>query len=77
MLYKYLILQQLADGRWTGWEQWTECSKTCDGGVRTRTQACIYNDFASKGKNCTEDDTIQEEMCNDNKCYVEPGTLTY
>ena len=74
--YQPLNLLHLDDGRWTEWSQWTDCSKTCESGVRNRTKSCIYKDFAAKGKDCPETKTFQQEICNVNECIATtPGII--
>ena len=74
--YQPLNLLHLDDGRWTEWSQWTDCSKTCESGVRNRTKSCIYKDFAAKGKDCPETKTFQQEICNENECILAtPGII--
>ena len=76
MYYQPLNLLHLDDGRWTEWSQWTDCSKTCESGVRNRTKSCIYKDFAAKGKDCPETKTFQQEICNVNECIATtPGII--
>ena len=60
-------------GRWTGWEQWSKCSETCDYGTRSRTRKCVAKygphyiaKHSYKPFKCPGSDTQKE------KCIVKP-----
>ena len=56
----------LVDGNWTNW---TKCSKSCDGGNKTRT--CTNPKPQYGGKNCTGHNVTE---CNIQSC---PGAVDY
>ena len=35
--------------RWTNWSTWTECTKTCGGGVKHITRECLYGNVGQRG----------------------------
>ena len=48
------------------WNRWGSCSKTCGGGIKTRTRDCTQPLYG--GKNCVGE-KIDTELCNtDEKC---------
>ncbi|XP_067424635.1 A disintegrin and metalloproteinase with thrombospondin motifs 6 isoform X2 [Emydura macquarii macquarii] len=52
---------------------WSECSKTCDGGIRTRTVLCIRKIGPSEEEtldntNCLTHRPIEKESCNNQSC---------
>ncbi|XP_047127311.1 collagen alpha-1(XII) chain [Hydra vulgaris] len=67
-----------ANGYWSEWSQWTECSATCDGGVRSRSRTC--NTPKKVGAYCDgkeeENEPCNEEVCT-SKCtkQIEIGIL--
>ena len=40
------------DGEWSEWGGWSECSKTCGGGVQYRERNCSNPAPANGGKEC-------------------------
>lgn len=54
-----------AHGGWTSWANWTECSKTCAGGVQTRTRTC--ESPLQNGKSCQGVEK-EERVCNMEVC---------
>lgn len=52
---------------WGFWESWNSCSKSCNGGVRTRSRSCVRT---YRNKACTDDgqETTQTETCNSGQC---------
>ncbi|XP_074624580.1 SCO-spondin-like isoform X4 [Acropora palmata] len=58
------------DGQWSVWERWSRCSRTCNGGTKTRYRSCSRPRPSNGGKPCPGKD--QEEMsCNPNPCAVD------
>ncbi|XP_040977279.1 A disintegrin and metalloproteinase with thrombospondin motifs 6-like isoform X6 [Aquila chrysaetos chrysaetos] len=52
---------------------WSECSKTCDGGIRSRTVLCIrkigpYEEETLDNINCLTHQPIEKEPCNNQSC---------
>lgn len=46
---------------WSNWGSWSACSRTCNGGTRSRLRTCVG------GSNC-QGSNIQEEPCNRQSC---------
>ena len=61
------------DGNWGQWESWSECSKTCDIGVHTRSRTCSNPAPLNGGKDCvgsaTEESQCSNRPCNAGKNY--------
>ncbi|MGH0184087.1 UNVERIFIED_CONTAM: hypothetical protein FKN15_014047, partial [Acipenser sinensis] len=60
-------------GLWWFIGDWSECSKTCDGGMRTRTVLCIRKIGPSEEEslddsNCLTHRPIEKEPCNNQSC---------
>lgn len=51
------------------WSPFTDCTKTCGGGIKTRRRTVLVSDKYG-GKVCPP--LIQNEICNTEKCNVEP-----
>ena len=41
-------------GNWAEWGNWTDCSKTCFGGMKNRTRSCTDPSPGVGGDNCTD-----------------------
>ncbi len=50
------------------WSEWSECSKSCGGGTRTKVRECI-NQRDKDGNPCNAD-LIETEACNEEPCPV-------
>lgn len=55
------------DGGWGAWGSYSECSRTCGGGVRSRMRACNAPTPENGGKYCIGQ-RIQYESCNTEAC---------
>lgn len=53
-------------GNWTAWSQWSDCSKTCANGTRTRNRTCSNPLPQFGGRNCSG------EMNEIKSCSIEP-----
>lgn len=60
------------DAGWGPWTNWTECTKSCGGGVRSRRRECNSPSPEGKGNYCEGLGTAFT-ACNTDHC---PGTLT-
>ena len=73
--YVYYIDENIPpiNGNYTGWSNWTECSKSCEGGTQYRSRNCTNPKPAYGGRNCSwlgpPDET---RSCND-----QPGPGNY
>ncbi|XP_078377620.1 SCO-spondin-like [Oculina patagonica] len=58
------------DGQWSDWKEWTECTRTCGGGVQTRARTCTRPSPAHGGKDCVGrgDET---RPCGTDSCPVD------
>ena len=56
---------------WTDWSWWKVCSKSCDGGVRSRERRCTNPPPLPGGSNCTGNSS-EIELCNVHPC---PGKM--
>lgn len=59
------------DGGYTEWSEWSDCSATCGGGVRTHSRTCTNPAPKNDGKTCIEQDLgLPEETgeCNTQDC---------
>ena len=63
-IYKFLLcyLCHSPDPDSGQWTAWSNCTKSCGGGMRFRTRMC-------GGSGCT----VQRESCNTEDCNPEPG----
>ncbi|XP_078343695.1 thrombospondin-2-like [Oculina patagonica] len=57
------------DGGWTQWSQWSACSLTCEGGMRSRNRDCTNPPPQHRGKTCVGDG-FEQQMCNNQSCPV-------
>ncbi|XP_068756342.1 matrilin-2-like isoform X2 [Montipora capricornis] len=55
------------DGGFTEWSDWSECSKTCGGGTKSRERECTNPTPQGNGRPC-EGDTEETTQCNMQKC---------
>ncbi|XP_076801655.1 uncharacterized protein LOC143446071 isoform X1 [Clavelina lepadiformis] len=53
--------------RWSEYTAWSECSKTCDNGMRTRNRSCIEGSIGQIG--CHEGVSTQSEVCHLGPCH--------
>ena len=63
----WLILNVPADGGWSDWNGWGECSQSCDGGTQTRTRACTSPPPDPEGAPCLGE-VNQTQACNIETC---------
>ncbi|KAK3095360.1 hypothetical protein FSP39_013702 [Pinctada imbricata] len=62
------------DGSWGDWSQWGTCTKSCDGGQRSRTRVCDNPAPSSGGQDCIGTSSMFED-CNTTACpTVAPGS---
>ncbi|CAC5418366.1 Adhesion G protein-coupled receptor B2,Coadhesin,Thrombospondin-1,Adhesion G protein-coupled receptor B1,Mucin-like protein,Hemicentin-1,Adhesion G protein-coupled receptor B3,Thrombospondin-2 [Mytilus coruscus] len=60
------------DGNWSEWNVWTDCSLSCDGGIKTRLRTCSNPEpkFGGKGCNGNEEESTK---CGVEFCPVDGG----
>ncbi|KAA8580474.1 hypothetical protein FQN60_013432, partial [Etheostoma spectabile] len=61
------------DGGWSQWSNWTECTKSCGGGVRSRRRECDSPHPEGEGNYC-EGRGTDVIACNTDHCPVAPCT---
>lgn len=79
MIYACANISVIAGGRnkpppdeFTGWAQWTRCSKTCGGGARARRRVCALTEDG--GFVDCRGETLEIESCNTQDC---PSALIF
>jgi len=67
-----------ADGHWTKWSAWSECSVTCSmtPGVRTRSRQCVDPAPRCGGAQCPGESTEYEECVSCVECPAPPQNTT-
>ena len=54
---------------WGEWDQWSDCSASCGGGVSSRNKLCNYPDPKYPGNECDRDyPFFEEDACNETAC---------
>ncbi|XP_043922260.1 SCO-spondin-like [Protopterus annectens] len=56
-------------GNWSDWSAWTTCSRTCGGGIQTRSRACDNPPPERQGDFC-EGPSTEVQSCNADSCPV-------
>ncbi|CAC5380612.1 Coadhesin,Thrombospondin-1,Mucin-like protein,Hemicentin-1,Thrombospondin-2 [Mytilus coruscus] len=62
-------LYPVKNGGWSTWAQWTTCSRSCNGGVQTRSHEC-NNPSPKYGGSCCHGNTLETRTCNSISCPV-------
>uniref|UniRef100_A0A8B9DRQ9 ADAM metallopeptidase with thrombospondin type 1 motif 14 n=1 Tax=Anser cygnoides TaxID=8845 RepID=A0A8B9DRQ9_ANSCY len=55
------------DGGWSSWSKFGSCSRTCGGGVRSRSRSCTDPPPAYGGRHCPGA-TYEHQVCNSEEC---------
>ncbi|XP_049614698.1 A disintegrin and metalloproteinase with thrombospondin motifs 14 isoform X2 [Syngnathus scovelli] len=55
------------DGNWSAWSKFSSCSRTCGGGVRSRSRQCTDPPPAYGGRECPGS-AFDYQMCNTEEC---------
>ncbi|KAI4898140.1 hypothetical protein NFI96_015403, partial [Prochilodus magdalenae] len=67
------------DGGWSEWTPWTDCTKSCGGGMRSRRRECNRPATERKGDFCeglkTELITCNTDPCPVSPCSAVPGSV--
>ncbi|CAG2220304.1 unnamed protein product [Mytilus edulis] len=66
---------QIINGNWGSWLDWSECSKSCDGGIQYRVRHCTNPPPDPDGFHCVGSNT-SERNCNPQECPVCPHYMT-
>ena len=68
-LSSFAATKTVTDGGYSDWSPWTECSKSCGGGVKTRTRTCTNPSPSVGGRDCMHLGESEElATCNDQAC---------
>ena len=54
---------------WSAWDEWSSCSKTCDGGEKQRYRTCTNPKPKPSGRDCYGRNW-EDEYCNQDACPV-------
>ncbi|KTG04027.1 hypothetical protein cypCar_00004698 [Cyprinus carpio] len=54
-------------GQWSGWSEWSDCSRTCGGGVMYRERSCNSPSPQHNGKFCQGPGRLHQ-LCNTKRC---------
>ncbi|CAH1776655.1 unnamed protein product, partial [Owenia fusiformis] len=60
-----LCEQQMVNGGWTFWSEWSDCNKECGNGTRERFRTCTYPEPANGGIDCVGDKSEHQNCKND------------
>jgi hypothetical protein len=60
-----IIIQNINDG-WSGWTEWSICSKECGSGTKKRTRMCM-------DKNRCKGEDYEIKLCNTRECPINGG----
>ena len=66
-LYQKSFFSFTVDGNWSQWGEWRECSRTCGGGLHSRSRTCTNPPPRHGGKNCTGKPE-ETRPCNTDSC---------
>lgn len=66
----YCFSSYVVDGGWTEWDEWSECSVTCDNGTQTRHRSCTNPLPQYGGKDC-EGERTEVRQCFLRHCPVD------
>ncbi|CAC5374593.1 Coadhesin,Thrombospondin-1,Adhesion G protein-coupled receptor B1,Mucin-like protein,Hemicentin-1,Thrombospondin-2 [Mytilus coruscus] len=66
----------LVDGGWTDFGPWGVCSKTCGGGLQSRTRTCTNPSPAYGGNECQESNQ-ETQSCQEQHCPVDGGLTDF
>ena len=61
-IYTYICLDQMYTVSWGAWNNWSQCSQTCGGGIKSRVRKCDSSAKNCKGRN------FESRICNNFQC---------
>ena len=61
------MYDNIVDGGWEIWEQWSDCSVSCEGGIQHRHRKCTKPSPQYDGKTCPEN-SGESRPCEDQCC---------
>ena len=62
-----IYLTYLVDGKYGNWSVWTVCTKSCGGGLQSRTRDCKNPPPSTTGKDC-QGPSIETRRCSNSFC---------
>ncbi|KAK3711058.1 hypothetical protein QZH41_019232, partial [Actinostola sp. cb2023] len=70
-VYRLKPSNNSVDGGYSRWSEWTPCSKSCGGGVQSRTRTCTYPTPRGNGKDCSHlGPSVETMACENDVCPV-------
>lgn len=60
------------DGNWSNWVEWSDCSKSCGNGTKTRTRSCDWPPPSNGGKLCSGLG-VDKMVCSRRPCPINGG----
>ena len=67
----HIFFTNLVAGGYSDWSPWSECSKTCGIGEKTRERSCTNPSPANGGSTCVDQnlgDASETSSCNEGGC---------
>ena len=68
-----MLYNDLVNGGWGDWTDWSSCSVSCGGGSRSKNRPCDNPAPAHGGKVCSGSANEEWEECNSDEC---PGNIS-
>ena len=54
--------------KFSGWSDWSECSKSCGPGTRTRTRKCLSSNLDNQTEEACSETFIESQPCHSKDC---------
>lgn len=80
-IYSFVDPDRTINGDYSEWSAWTQCSKTCSGGVRRRMRKCSNPPPSNGGRDCrnlgpsVESQDCNVKLCNGKNSVLRSATL--